>query len=75
MINVKINGKVEKNKFCNKFVLINFDDDSKKMIKRKANKQILNLLILNEWSLFDFNINKSEIEIRKVTYKGFTNLE
>ena len=38
MINVKTNGKIEKNKFCNKFVLINFDDDSKKTKKRKANK-------------------------------------
>jgi hypothetical protein len=38
MINVKINGKIEKNKFCIKFVLIKFEDDSKKIIKRKANK-------------------------------------
>jgi hypothetical protein len=38
MINVKNIGKIEKNKFCIKFVLINFEDDSKKTIKRKANK-------------------------------------
>ena len=38
MINVKINGKIERNKFCIKFVLINFEDDSKKIIKRKANR-------------------------------------
>jgi hypothetical protein len=31
--------------------------------------------VLNEWSLLDFNINKSEIDIRSVIYKGFTNLE
>ena len=38
MINVKINGKIEINKFCIKFVLINFVDDSKKIIKTKANE-------------------------------------
>ena len=38
MINVKNIGKIEKNKFCIKFVLINFEDDSKKTIKINANK-------------------------------------
>ena len=38
MINVKINGKIEINKFFIKFVLINFEDDSKKIIKTKANE-------------------------------------
>ena len=38
MNNVKNNGKIERNKFCIKFVLINFEDDSKKTIKIKANK-------------------------------------
>ena len=38
MINVKNIGKIEKNKFCIKFVLINFEDDSKNTIKRKANR-------------------------------------
>ena len=34
-MNVKINGKIERNMFCIKFVLINFEDDSKKIIKEK----------------------------------------
>jgi len=38
MINVKINGKIERSKFCIKFVLINFEDDSKKIINRKAHE-------------------------------------
>ena len=38
MIKVKTNGKNERNKFCIKFVPINFVDDSKKTIKRKAKK-------------------------------------
>ena len=38
MINVKINGEIKKNKFSIKFALINFEDDSKKIIKRKANE-------------------------------------
>ena len=75
MINVKINGKIETIKFCIKFVLIKLEDDSKKTIKRKANKYTLNLLILYKWSLLDFNIIKSDIDIKKVIYNGFTNLE
>tara|TARA_B110000858_G_scaffold101759_1_gene116865 strand:+ start:1084 stop:1200 length:117 start_codon:yes stop_codon:yes gene_type:complete len=38
MIKVKINGNIVKNKFCKKFIVINFEDDSKKIIKRNANK-------------------------------------
>ena len=38
MISIRINGKIEKNKFFIKFVVINFDDDSMKIIKRKANE-------------------------------------
>ena len=38
MIEVKSIGKIEKNKFCIIFVFINFEDDSKKIIKRKENK-------------------------------------
>ena len=38
MDNIKINGKIEINKFCNKFVLISFEEDSKKMMKIKAKK-------------------------------------
>ena len=38
MNNVKNIGKIEKNKFCDMFILINFEDDSKKIIKRKANR-------------------------------------
>ena len=38
MNNVKNIGKIEKNKFCIIFVLTNFEDDSKKIIKRKANR-------------------------------------
>ena len=38
MNNVKNIGKIERNKFCIMFVFINFDDDSKKIIKRKANR-------------------------------------
>ena len=74
MNNVKNIGKIERNKFCIMFVLMNFVDDSKKIIKRKANRKILYLLILNVWSFLDFNIIKSEIDIRKVTYNGFINL-
>tara|TARA_B110000483_G_scaffold153702_1_gene182655 strand:+ start:1100 stop:1207 length:108 start_codon:yes stop_codon:yes gene_type:complete len=35
---MKINGKIDKNKFCNKFALISFEDDSKKIIKTNAKK-------------------------------------
>tara|TARA_B100000780_G_scaffold159851_1_gene111713 strand:- start:42 stop:149 length:108 start_codon:yes stop_codon:yes gene_type:complete len=35
---MKINGKIDKNKFCNKFALISFEEDSKKIIKTKAKK-------------------------------------
>tara|TARA_B100001094_G_scaffold260868_1_gene261450 strand:- start:259 stop:375 length:117 start_codon:yes stop_codon:yes gene_type:complete len=38
MNNVKNIGKIEKNKFCIRFVLMNFEEDSKKIIKRKANE-------------------------------------
>ena len=38
MIKVKISGKKEKIKFCIIFTLINLLEDSKKIIKRKANK-------------------------------------
>ena len=75
IIKTQINGKMDKNKFCIIFVLINFEEDSKKIINKKAKEQILNLFTLNKGSLFDFNISKSEIAIKKVTYKGFTNLE
>ena len=38
MNNVKNIGKIVRNKFCIMFVLINCEDDSKKIIKRKANR-------------------------------------
>jgi len=38
MNNVKNIGKIERNKFCIMFVLMSFEDDSKKTIKRKANR-------------------------------------
>ena len=38
MNNVKNIGKIERNKFCIMFALMNFEDDSKKIIKRKANR-------------------------------------
>ena len=38
MNNVNNIGKIERNKFCVMFMLINFEDDSKKIIKRKANR-------------------------------------
>ena len=37
MIVVSKIGKIDKNKFSIKFVLINFEDDSKKTIKINAN--------------------------------------
>tara|TARA_B110000858_G_C17442991_1_gene310661 strand:- start:145 stop:261 length:117 start_codon:yes stop_codon:yes gene_type:complete len=38
MINVKNIGKIEISKFWIMFMLINLEDDSKKIIKRKANE-------------------------------------
>ena len=75
MINVKRKGKADKDKFCIKFAPINFEEDSKKIIKIKANMYIFILFVLNECSLFDFNMIKSEIVIIKVTYKGLINRE
>ena len=54
---------------------INFDEDSIKIIDKKPKEYVLNFCILNAGSLLDFNINKSEIDIRKVIYIGFINLE
>ena len=68
-------GNINKNKFCIKLVDINFDEDSKKIIDKKPKEYILNFCVLNALSLFDFNINKSEIDIRNVIYIGFINLE
>ena len=68
-------GNINKNKFSIKLVDINFDEDSKKIIDKKPKEYVLNLCVLNVWSLLDFNINKSETAIRKVIYIGFINLE
>ena len=68
-------GSINKNKFCIKLVDINFDEDSKKIIDKKPKEYVLNLCVLNVWSLLDFNINKSETAIRKIIYIGFINLE
>ena len=68
-------GNISKNKFCIKLVDINFDEDSKKIIDKKPKEYVLNLCVLNVWSLLDFNINKSETAIRKIIYIGFINLE
>jgi hypothetical protein len=38
MIDVKINGKIDRNIFCIKLALINFEDVSKKTIEIKPNK-------------------------------------
>ena len=61
--------------FCIKSEETNFDEDSIKIIDKKPNEYILNFCFLNVGSIFDFNINKSEIAIRKVIYSGFINLE
>ena len=56
-------------------VLMNFEEDSKKIIDTKPKEYILNLCALNARSFLDFNINKRAIDIKKVTYSGFINLE
>ena len=61
-------------KFCIKFRLINFEDDSIKRMDIKPKEYIFIFSDLNNGSVFDFNINKREIVIRKVIYKGFINL-
>ena len=66
IINTDNTGNVIKNKFCIRFVVINFEDNSKKMIAKNPKKKILILLILNELSFLDFKINNSEIVIKKV---------
>ena len=48
IINTDNTGNVIKNKFCIRFVVINFEDNSKKMIAKNPKKKILILLILNE---------------------------
>ena len=35
---IERNGKIEKTKFCIKFVVINFEEDSKKIIDKKPKK-------------------------------------
>ena len=66
---------MDKNKFCIKLGEINLDDDSKKIIDKKPKEYVLIFCVLNVGSLLDFNINKSEIDIRNVIYIGFINLE
>ena len=61
-----MNGKIDIIKFWNKFVVINFEDDSENIKNKKLKKKIL---ILLDWKLgliFDFNINKRESVIRKI---------
>jgi hypothetical protein len=54
---------------------INSDEDSIKITDKKPKKYVLIFCVLNAGSLLDFNINKSEIDIRNVIYMGFINLE
>ena len=68
-------GSTDKNKFCIKSAETNFDEDSIKIIDKKPNEYILNFCALNVGSIFDFNINKSEIVTRNIIYIGFINLE
>ena len=68
-------GNIQKNKFSDMFLPINSPDDSRKIINKKPKVQIFNLSLLNDFCIFDFNISKREIVIKKVTYNGFINLE
>ena len=68
-------GSTDKNEFCIKSLEINFEEDSIKIIDKKPKEYVLIFCVLNDGSLLDFNINKSEIDIRNVIYIGFINLE
>ena len=54
---------------------INFEEDSIKIIDKKPKEYVLIFCVLKAESLLDFNINKSEIDIRNVIYIGFINLD
>ena len=72
---ISIHTFTDKNEFCIKLLEINFEEDSIKITDKKPKEYVIIFCVLNVGSFLDFNINKSEIDIRSVIYIGFINLE